>query len=253
MSIWLGGLVLLAFGLPAGRFWDTAVRFSPWGLGAVAALALSGIANGWRQLGSISGLTDSTYGRWLVIKVLIVFVVVGVAAFSRRSTRADDDSRSSTVRRSVIVEVAGIALVLMATAGLVNSPPPPSSAQNASASAVVGDRIAQVELEPAVTGGTEMHVYVTSPGGGLDRADEITVTAALPSADLGPLDLDVVIRRTEPCDRHRRHPAGRRALDLRGDGALRRVRPGRLHGRDPGRRLMSPRSTIEGCHSVLIQ
>ena len=192
MSIWLGGLVLLAFGLPSGRFWDTAVRFSPWGLGAVAALALSGIANGWRQLGSISGLTDSTYGRWLVIKVLIVFMVVGVAMFSRRSIRADDDSRSLTVRRSVIVEVAGIALVLMATAGLVNSPPPPSSAQNASASAVVGDRIAQVELEPAVTGGTEMHVYVTSPGGGLDRADEITVTAALPSSDLGPLDVDVV-------------------------------------------------------------
>jgi copper transport protein len=192
MSIWLGGLVLLACGLPAGRFWETAVRFSPWALGAVVALALSGIANGWRQLGSISGLTDSTYGRWLVVKVLIVIAVVGLAAFSRRTIRAQDDAQSSTVRRSVIVEVAGIALVLMATAGLVNSPPPPSAGQTASASAVVGDRIAQVELEPAVTGGTEMHVYVTSPGGGLDRADEITVTAALPSADLGPLDLDVV-------------------------------------------------------------
>ena len=192
MSIWLGGLVLLAFGLPPGRFWETAVRFSPWALGAVVALALSGIANGWRQLGSISGLTDSTYGRWLVIKVLIVIAVVVVAAFSRRATRSHDDSKSSTVRRCVIVEVVGIALVLMATSGLVNSPPPPSAAQNASASEVVGDRIAQVELEPAVTGGTEMHVYITSPGGGLDRADEITVTAALPSADLGPLDLDVV-------------------------------------------------------------
>lgn len=192
MSIWLGGLVLLAFGLPSGRFWETAVRFSPWAFGAVVALALSGVANGWRQLGSISGLTDSTYGRWLVIKVLIVVAVVALAAFSRRTTRSSDDSKASTVRRSVIVEVGGIALVLMATAGLVNSPPPPSDAQNASASTVVGDRIVQVELEPAVTGGTEMHVYITSPGGGLDRADEVTVTAALPSADLGPLDLAVV-------------------------------------------------------------
>jgi copper transport protein len=57
---------------------------------------------------------------------------------------------------------------------------------------VVGERIVQVELDPAVTGGTEMHVYLSSPGGGLDRADEITVEATLPAADLGPLDVEVV-------------------------------------------------------------
>jgi copper transport protein len=216
MALWLGGLLLLVVGVPRSWFWWTASQFSPWALGAVVALAVTGSANAWRQLGSLDGLTDSAYGRWLVIKLLLVAAVVGLAFFSRRMSRSDeaDDSVPSVdgdvapvavgaavadvqepplaLRRTVVLEVAGIALILMATAGLVNSPPPPSAATTESASAVVGDRIAQVELEPAVTGGTEMHVYLSSPSGGLDRADEITVEASLPAADLGPLDVEVV-------------------------------------------------------------
>jgi copper transport protein len=229
MSIWLGGLVLLVAGIPRNWFWWTASRFSPWALGSVVALALTGSLNAWRQLGSFSNLTDSAYGRWLVVKLLLVAVVVVIAAFSRRMARSDDDEpddarvvaadlgaaaatkvdghatsevvgHATTVdqdappalRRTVALEIAGMALILMATAGLVNSPPPPTAATTESASVIVGERIVQVELEPAVTGGAELHVYLTSPGGGLDRADEITVSASLPVADLGPLDLDVV-------------------------------------------------------------
>ncbi len=219
MSIWVGGLALLAFGVPRSWFWWTASQFSPWALGAVVALALTGSVNAWRQLGSFSELTDSSYGRWLVVKLMLVVFVVGVAFFSRRMARSDDDEDEDeesepqldepvgdleasvasppqeapvALRRTVLLELAGMALILMATAGLVNSPPPPSAATTESASAVVGDRIVQVELEPAVTGGTEMHVYVTSPSGGLDRPDEITVTASLPSADLGPIEIETI-------------------------------------------------------------
>jgi copper transport protein len=223
MSIWLGGLALLAFGVPRGWFWWTASQFSPWALGAVVALALTGSVNAWRQLGSLSGVTETSYGRWLVIKLMLVAFVVVVSFFSRRMAHSDDDDtpqldESSTddpdagepvessdatvasppqeapaaLRRTVLLEIAGMALILMATAGLVNSPPPPSAATTESASAVVGDRIVQVELEPAVNDGAEMHIYLSSPSGGLDRADEITVTASLPSADLGPLDIEVV-------------------------------------------------------------
>jgi copper transport protein len=232
MSIWLGGLMLLVLGVPREWFWWTASRFSPWALGSVVALAATGSVNAWRQLGSLSGLTDSTYGRWLVIKLLLVVVVVVIAAFSRKMAHSDDpDEVSETaveeseaaveeseaavedevgalgvvegsepvpqqappaLRRTVVLEIVGMGLILMATAGLVNSPPPPSAATTESASVIVGDRIMQLELEPAVTGGTEMHVYLTSPSGGLDTPDEITVTASLPSQDLGPLDIETV-------------------------------------------------------------
>jgi len=190
MSIWFGGLAVVLLAPPPGQFWATVTRFSAWALGSVVALAVTGAANAWRQLGSLSGVTESSYGRWLVIKLVLVVVVVGVAAFSRRTVRTRDDDASTIVRRSVGVEIAGIALILGATAGLVNSPPPIDTGEIASASAVVGARVAQVELEPAVTGGTEMHVYITSPSGALDRADEISVTAELVAQDIPPFDVE---------------------------------------------------------------
>jgi copper transport protein len=191
MSIWFGGLAVVVLAPPPGEFWARATRFSPWALGSVVALALTGGVNAWRQLGSLSGLTDSSYGRWLVIKLVLVAFVVGVAAVTRRIVHTRGDDSSPLVRRSIGVEVAGIVLILGATAGLVNSPPPTDVAENVSVSAVVGARVAQVELEPAVTGGTELHVYITSPSGALDRADEITVTAELPARGIPPFDVEV--------------------------------------------------------------
>jgi len=191
MSIWLGGLAVVLVAPRPGEFWSTVRRFSPWALGSVVALAVTGTVNAWRQLGSIDDLTDSSYGRWLVIKLVLVVLVVGVAAFSRRVVQTRGDDASVIVRRSVGVEIAGVALILGATAGLVNSPPPTDAPEIVSVSAVVGDRVAQVELEPAVTGGTEMHVYVTSPSGALDSADEITVTAGLPDQDIPPFEVEV--------------------------------------------------------------
>lgn len=190
MSIWFGGLAVVLFVPPRDEFWVTVTRFSPWALGSIVALAASGAANAWRQLGSLDGLTDSSYGRWLVIKLVLVALVVGVAAFSRRIVHTRGDDTGDLVRRSVGVEIAGIVLILGATAGLVNSPPPVDVPEIVSVSAVVGERVAQVELEPAVTGGTELHVYLTSPSGALDRADEITVRAALPEADIPAFDIE---------------------------------------------------------------
>jgi copper transport protein len=190
MSIWFGGLAVVLFVPPRGEFWVTVNRLSPWAFGSVVALAATGTANAWRQLGSLDGLTDSSYGRWLVIKLVLVATVVGLAAFSRRTLHSRGDDATALLRRAVGVEFAGIVLILGATAGLVNSPPPVEVPEIVSVSAVVGERVAQVELEPAVTGGTEMHVYITSPSGALDRADEITVQAELAEADIPAFDIE---------------------------------------------------------------
>jgi copper transport protein len=190
MSIWFGGLAVAVLAPPPGQFWEAVTRFSPWALGSVVALAVTGGINAWRQLGSITGLTESSYGRWLVIKLVLVVFVVALAAFNRRTVRTSGDDAGALLRRSIGFEIAGIVLILGATAGLVNSPPPIDTPEIVSVSAVVGERVAQVELEPAVTGGTEMHVYISSPSGALDRADEISVTAGLPEKDIAPFDIE---------------------------------------------------------------
>ena len=226
-------------------------RFSPWALGSVAVLAVSGSANAWRQLGSLKGITDSSYGRWLVIKLVLVVAVIGVAGFSRRTVHTRDHEASAIVRRSVGVEIAGIALILGATAGLVNSPPPLDTAEIVSVSAVVGSRVAQVELEPAVTGGTEMHVYITSPSGALDPADEITVTAELPAPGHPPVRCRDVRCRRESRDRCQCQPSRAGTVDLRDHRPLRRLRPGGVHGPDPGLRLSRRVGAATGCRIIL--
>ncbi|MEP6299706.1 MAG: copper resistance protein CopC [Ilumatobacter sp.] len=212
MTIWVGGLVVLALGLKRSDITTAANRFSPWALGSVAVLAVSGSVNGWRQIGSPGGITESSYGRWPIVKLSLVAVVVVVAAVSRavlhRSSTSSaavplalsaapvDEPRQAggeRLRASVWLEVVGVALVVAATSGLVDSPPPELDAPtNQLVSTVQGDRIAQVELEPAITGGTVMHVTITSPRGGLDRADEITVTAELVADGIGPIDIDTI-------------------------------------------------------------
>jgi len=191
MAIWVGGLAAVLVSPGPGQFWPMINRFSPWALGSVGALAISGGVNAWRQLGDLSDLTDNAYGRWLVIKLVLVALVLGLAGFNRRAVHRRDVAAGPLVRRNVSFELAGIALILGATAGLVNSPPPETAAEIASATSVVGERVAQVELEPAVTNGTELHVYLSSPSGSLDRADEITVTAELPAQDIPSFDVEV--------------------------------------------------------------
>ena len=211
MSVWIGGLVVMAV-VVRGRLLPVAARFSTLALASAVVLAATGAVNAWRQLGSLAGFTDSTYGRWLLVKLAVVVVVISMAAVNRWLVRsADPDTGTgdpgieasggaasgdgahradSALRRIVVVEAMGIALVLAATAGLVNATPPRAvPVVAASASVVVNDRLAQIVLDPAVTGGTTMHVYISSIRGQLDQADEITVEASLPAQQLGPLQI----------------------------------------------------------------
>ena len=217
LSMWVGGLAVLLLVAPLRSFWAIAGRFSPVALASVATLAVTGIVNGWRQMGTLDGFTDSTYGRALLTKLVVVVIVMAIAAVSRWVLRHDVEPDQTVVTdgsddqtagrhcgsrrliRTVTAEALGVLVILGVTSVLVGLPPPvdvvhAAAATPASVSVVQGDRIAQIDLEPAVTGGTTMHVTITSPGGGLsDRADEITVTARMPAEGVGPIDIDTTI------------------------------------------------------------
>jgi copper transport protein len=154
VSVWLGGLaVLLAAVLPRG---DEAAlravvpRFSSVAFAAVLTLVAAGLVQSWRQVGSLDGLTSTTYGRVLLVKVGIAALLVGVASLSRRLVRgrlvpagalvrrpvgpgaatatadpvsAGPEATAGRLRRLVAVEVALAAAVLAATSLLVQAPP----------------------------------------------------------------------------------------------------------------------------------
>ncbi|REK89042.1 hypothetical protein DY245_17480 [Streptomyces inhibens] len=88
VATWLGGLAALV----ASLYWGPPVeraavrRFSRIAFGSVVVLVATGIYQSWRQVGSWRALTDTTYGRLLLIKVGLVVVLVGIAWMSRRWT-----------------------------------------------------------------------------------------------------------------------------------------------------------------------
>jgi copper transport protein len=61
-------------------------RFSAIAFGSVVALAATGLYQSWRQVGSWSALTGTTYGQLLLAKIALVAVLVGIARVSRRWT-----------------------------------------------------------------------------------------------------------------------------------------------------------------------
>lgn len=202
MSVWIGGVATLLLIARRDETWPVAVRFSIPAAGSVGALAVTGIFQAWRQLGGITNLADTVYGRWLIVKVALVAVLVALATLTRRNLRVSshDDSTGEAdtqhgaiavaLRRIVAVEAGLIALVLAATAGLVNATPPLTQSRAPASVTVTSEGfLAQVIVDPAVTGGTVLHVYINSVDGTLLRPDEVTVQAALPAQQLGPFTI----------------------------------------------------------------
>ncbi|WP_306324012.1 MULTISPECIES: copper resistance CopC/CopD family protein [unclassified Streptomyces] len=88
VASWLGGLATLLVALyRVPTIEGSAVRrFSRVAFGSVLVLVATGLYQSWRQVGSWSALTGTSYGQLLMVKVGLVVVLVGVAWISRKWT-----------------------------------------------------------------------------------------------------------------------------------------------------------------------
>nr|WP_202437584.1 copper resistance protein CopC [Streptomyces sp. SID5910] len=86
--VWLGGLVALLTTLRGVPDAPTVARFSRVALACVTVLAVTGVYQSWRGLGSWPALTGTTYGRLLLAKLAGVCLLLATAAVSRRWTGA---------------------------------------------------------------------------------------------------------------------------------------------------------------------
>jgi putative copper resistance protein D len=91
-AAWIGGLVplvlLMRSALPADdplRMVTVAVlhRFSNFGLVSVAIILATGVINTWVLAGSVAVLTQTDYGRLLVLKIMLFLAMLGFAAVNR--------------------------------------------------------------------------------------------------------------------------------------------------------------------------
>ncbi|WBB58009.1 copper resistance protein CopC [Streptomyces sp. WMMC500] len=112
VAVWLGGLASLTLSLRLGPWVPSYVirRFSRLALTSVTVLALTGLYQAWRGLGTWAALTDTTYGQLLLVKVGLVAVLVTAGWTSRRWTQRLAGSGLSA-RAEPAEEAAGAPLV----------------------------------------------------------------------------------------------------------------------------------------------
>ena len=192
-ALWLGGLTVLlvvALRRPAGTV--VAERFSNVAFGAVVVVVVTGTFQSFRQIDGLDAL-ETSYGRLLAVKVVLVAVLIGVASISRTAVRQGQ----SSLRTLVAVEVAIALVIVGVTAMLVDAVPSRSVESSAGGpfqqTRVVDDVLVDVVLAPGSAGPNDIHVYVTNPAGGLTTPLEITGTLALPAQGIAGVEVPFVV------------------------------------------------------------
>ncbi|MBA3843732.1 MAG: copper resistance protein CopC/CopD, partial [Actinobacteria bacterium] len=135
-AVWLGGLVSLVVVLPRATADDAerrAVvrRFSTVAFISVVVLAVSGLLRALTELGSVSQIWSSGYGRALIVKTALFFPLLGIGWLNRTMLLG----AFARLRRSAIVEVTLILGIVVAVAVLTELRPGTAASRVAEARA----------------------------------------------------------------------------------------------------------------------
>ncbi|MFE9425704.1 copper resistance CopC/CopD family protein [Kitasatospora sp. NPDC006697] len=133
MAVWAGGLLALAVLHRRGvELAATAQRFSRLAAGSVLLLAATGLYQAFREVSSAAALTGTSYGRLLIVKAALLLAVLAAAAVTRR--RLARGSRAPG--RTVLLELAGVTVILVVTVLLLATAPARSTGGGVPAEAV---------------------------------------------------------------------------------------------------------------------
>ncbi|WP_306970728.1 copper resistance CopC/CopD family protein [Streptomyces afghaniensis] len=108
-GVWLGGLVALLLTLRRASveaLTDIVPRFSRIAFASVTVLAVTGLYQSWRGLGSLAALTGTSYGRLLLAKLVAVTALLLAAGYSRRWTARLAAPATAAARTAVPERVA---------------------------------------------------------------------------------------------------------------------------------------------------
>lgn len=182
-ALWIGGLLqLLGYLRRDAVTIEHVERYSTAMLVTVGLLVATGLYASWSEIGlSRYALADTTYGRLVIAKSLLLVGVMPLALLNRRRNvpglrggagiRPNDARRS--LRRYALGEVGLLVLVLAATAALIQTPPARTAVDPGIVDVDVrlaSGATAQLVIDPARAGSNEIHVYASTKDRRLDDA-----------------------------------------------------------------------------------
>lgn len=196
-AVWVGALVHLVW-LGIARGWDDRLRaalgdYARLALALVIAVLLTGTLSGLLLM-SPSELLDTSFGKVLAVKLVLITVVCALAVAARRQM-------ARTAPRSLVrFEASALAAVLAVTAWLSVTQPPrdvraalpfaPPAAGNA---ITVGGRADQIGIAATASAG-QVVLRLLAPTTDLERGDSRTYKASLSVADEAGRSRTVALR-----------------------------------------------------------
>ena len=235
MAAWIGGLAMVV-GVLLPRREPDELRvvlpvFSRVAFTAVCLLAVSGGYQAWRGVGSLHAILHTNYGLLVSAKVLLFVGLLALGNLSRIAIRRRlrpatvayamsdialdepapagpagpagqsvlDATERERMRRSILVELVLAAMVLVATAMLVDQPRGREALtardrQPITASAALGGgRSVAVTVEPGVHGPVTVAIALSAG----TTASAVSATATQPARQLGPIRLSLTPNGTD--------------------------------------------------------
>lgn len=140
-AAWVGALVPLAVLLGAAARGsdhsstaiarEAALRFSTLGIASVGTILATGIVNSWMLVGSVEALVSTNYGRLLLLKIVLFFVMLAIAGINRllltpRIIRAQGSAARNPLRQlrtNSLIETT-IGAVILIIIGMLGTLPP---------------------------------------------------------------------------------------------------------------------------------
>ena len=223
-AVWFGGIVGLVMVLrrpvdqPVASTAQIVSRFSTAAAISVGFLAAAGLALSWNATGgSWSALISTTYGRLLLMKVLITGGIIAIAGYNRSwlvpalvhgeanaVTATGSDATSATdasgedapawrrLRRTVAIEAIALVAVMGLTSVLVNVTPARTAFEAAdrivNQTQTVATGSVNLIVLPARVGENTLHIqYTDSSGKPIDVANTLAIEFSLPSSNLSAI------------------------------------------------------------------
>ena len=179
VGVWVGGLVALLAGIrgaPSEEKSRAIRRFSATAAITLGVVAATGVVRAFNELEEWNDLFDSTYGRVVLLKIVLLVLLLVLGGINRYRNVPRSTSSLTGLRRASWAEVtvaagvivAGGLLASLAPPRSIAAPPPPSSATGASVVVVgsQGDVEVELEVSPGFPGRNRFLARVTDARSG---------------------------------------------------------------------------------------
>jgi copper transport protein len=184
-GLWVGGLAALVLLVlrfdPEGDAAGPAQRFSRLASWALVIVLATGVLNTAMHMTGVEQLLTTQWGRFALAKAVLIAVIAGIGWLHRRRS-LPRMTQPGAGARSVFKRYAGIELAIMLAAfalATTMSSGLPAEAEAAAriqaATVPLGAGRVELTLDPAATGGNELHMYIYDGAGTLRGVDEAEV------------------------------------------------------------------------------